>query len=226
MSTIFEVYGHRLNDTSEEAQRHRAAAWCPFLEARCDGGGNRYLTEIDLTQETYRALRELFTGLEHIVPGVCSLIPVRGQPPWIVCPRRLLALRRQQTYQRNIEARLLQLLKYPAGTRLGIWQEVKIKHRGVRESILKLFDYTFDYILMPIADIALTDLLPQNATRQQSGQLKRDLIKRGFQIGGAHDIVHDYPIGIPSIIEIMTSSTSGGNKRSRTQIPQRLKMQC
>lgn len=76
---------------------------------------------------------------------------------------------------------------------------------------------------MPVADIPLVELFiedrPQPRTMER---LKRDLIKRGFQLSEVQGtlIVHDYPTGIPSIIEIMTSSTSGGNKRNRTQIPQ------
>lgn len=140
MSTIFEVYGHRLADDSEEAHRHRTQAWCPFMDARCDGGGNRYLTEIDLTKTANRDLSARFANLERVVPGVCSLRPVRGHPPWIVCPRRLLALGQQQPYQRAIEARLLQILNYPAETRLGVWAEVKLKYKGVREGIAKFFD--------------------------------------------------------------------------------------
>jgi len=62
-------------------------------------------------------------------------------------------------YQRNLEARLLDLLDYPSGTRIGIWKEVKVNHVGRHEGIAKKFDYTFDYILMPLIDISISDVI-------------------------------------------------------------------
>lgn len=42
MSQIFEVFGYPVDDHSDEAQECRKAAWCPFSNCECDGGGNRY----------------------------------------------------------------------------------------------------------------------------------------------------------------------------------------
>ena len=44
MSKIFELYGYRLDCWNEEATANREKAWCPFMDAECDGGGNRYLS--------------------------------------------------------------------------------------------------------------------------------------------------------------------------------------
>ena len=90
MSRIFEIYGHRLDDESDEAENHRSTAWCPFMDAKCDGGGNRYLTQIDLTKNEHYELKAKFPGMDKVVPGICSLETVSGQSPWIACPRRLL----------------------------------------------------------------------------------------------------------------------------------------
>ena len=51
---------------------------------------------------------------------------------------------------------------------------------------------------------------------------RKILIKAGYVIArrGNLDYVEDFPIGTPYIIEIMTSSTSGGNKAKRTTLPQ------
>jgi hypothetical protein len=35
MNQPAEVFGHGLHDTSDDAQHHRQAHWCPFLDARC-----------------------------------------------------------------------------------------------------------------------------------------------------------------------------------------------
>jgi len=60
MSKIFELYGYRLDCWNDAAARNRAKAWCPFMDAECDGGGNRYLSAIDLKKaailaDTFRA---------------------------------------------------------------------------------------------------------------------------------------------------------------------------
>ncbi len=51
-------------------------------------------------------------------------------------------------------------------------------------------------------------------------KLIRLLTKSGYEIeiDGSAYYVDNFPRGIPNIIEIMTSSTSGGNKDKRTQI--------
>lgn len=89
MSKIFELFGYRLDDDSKEAQDCRQRAWCPYMNAGCDGGGNRNQSRLDLTGQA--ELREYFLGASEVHAGVCSL-SVRPGEPWIVCPRRLLAL--------------------------------------------------------------------------------------------------------------------------------------
>jgi hypothetical protein len=50
--------------------------------------------------------------------------------------------------------------------------------------------------------------------------LARQLTASGFTIAQREGVifVEDFPVGPPAIIEIMTSSTSGGNKKTRTTI--------
>ena len=42
MSKIYELYGYRLQNWNDEAENNLRQAWCPFMAAECDGGGNRY----------------------------------------------------------------------------------------------------------------------------------------------------------------------------------------
>jgi hypothetical protein len=78
-----------------------------------------------------------------------------------VCPRRLLSLGREaageRKYQKDLEAAVLKLLGYRSGTKLGIWPEAKLKYPEQIDGIIKQFDYTFDYILMPLERINLDD---------------------------------------------------------------------
>ena len=50
MSKIFELYGHRLDCWDEKAEENLGRAWCPFMNAECDGGGNRFQSAIDLNK--------------------------------------------------------------------------------------------------------------------------------------------------------------------------------
>ena len=50
MSQIFEIFGYPVADKSSEAKTARRSAVCPFMGQDCDGGGNRYLSQIDLAK--------------------------------------------------------------------------------------------------------------------------------------------------------------------------------
>lgn len=216
-STIFELFGYPVSDTSDKATDNRRLARCPFMGQDCDGGGNRYLSSVKLDGKP--ELREYFMGREIVHAGVCSLLA--GGKPWIVCPRRLLSLGRERagvrTYQIETEQNVLRLLGYVPGTRLGIWPELKIKYKEIDTG--KTFDYTFDYLVMPIGRVN------QHEAQEMFGiewdALKRVLVRAGyaFAIRGIDEYVEDCPVGVPGIIEIMTSSTSGGDKSKRTAIP-------
>jgi hypothetical protein len=191
------------------------------MDSDCDGGGNRYLSSIDLRERP--SLRDYFLGRESVPSGVCSLQLTERGMPWIVCPRRLLVLGRSDTgrraHQGAIESMLLGLSGCASGLRLGVWPEVKMKYAEQRGEIRKSFDYTFDYILFRVAR------LDQHEIEQRTGKtwrVLRPIIKAGgYRIGseGSCEFVDDFPDGAPLVVEIMTSSTSGGNKRKRSTIP-------
>jgi hypothetical protein len=218
---LFEIFGYPIDDRLDEAQQNRMAARCPFMGCDCDGGGNRYLSQIDLSRNP--ALKEMFPNRTKLAAGVCSIQVKNNSAPWIVCPRRLLVLGRERagerTHQINAEIATLRLLGYPSGTRLGIWPEVKLKFISVINEVQMSFDYTFDYLLMPISSVSQSEIV--STTNLRWSKLQKLLQNGGYTISkkGNEYYVEDCPTGVPSIIEIMTSSTSGGDKKARSTIP-------
>lgn len=217
MSEIFELFGYRLTDQSDSAEQNRKTAHCPFMGCDCDGGGNRYLSQVDLTNND--TLGDYFQGRITVPSGVCSLQLRPDDSPWIVCPRRLLFLGKagagERGHQSNAESLLFQHAGFESRTQLGVWSEIRISYRDKQ----KLFLYTFDYILMPLR------LQNQHEIEQMTGQpwekARRILTKAGYSIveQGGVDVVEEFPVDNPLIVEVMTSSTSGGNKAKRTTIP-------
>jgi len=216
MSKIFELFGYPLSDTSQEADSCRREARCPFMGSDCDGGGNRHLSNIKL--ENKEEMQSYFEGRKFVPSGVCSLISEKGKP-WIVCPRRLFFLGkpgvRERQHQDIVQNFIMHYSGFPSGTQVGIWPELKLKYSESIDGITKSFDYTFDYIVMPVGYVSAEDV--EAATKEKWIKLRRNLELSGYLV--KDDGVEDFPIGAPLIIEIMTSSTSGGNKDKRTTIP-------
>lgn len=221
MSIIFEVFGFHASDRSANAMRMRRAAHCPFMDCDCDGGGNRYLSSINLAR--FPKLKSFFKGRSQVPSGVCSLQLRKGERPWIVCPRRLLVLGKEDAgkrrHQEFAELMVLRHSGYSAGIRLGVWPELKIKFDEVSNKSKKHFDYTFDYIIMPLAKASQEEI--ERETGKSWVEVKPVLEKSGFAFAkrGDHYFIEDFPAGRPLVIEIMTCSTSGGNKDKRTTIP-------
>lgn len=221
MPKIFEVFGYPLSVQNPDAIKARQNALCPFMGGDCDGGGNRYLSQVDLTKNSQ--LQSIFPKHSKVPAGACSIQLKDNESPWIVCPRRLLVLGREKAigraHQTEAENEVIRLLGYSKGTKLGVWSEVILKFDEKVEGISKSFDYTFDYITMPIGRVKLADLAKSVGNLEV---LKSKFENAGYAIAlrEGEYFVEDCPIGIPSIVEIMTSSTSGGNKTKRTTIPQ------
>lgn len=199
---------------------------CPFMGLRCDGGGNRPQSNIDLKRHPELASYFADSGLSVVPSGVCSLQLGEGQAPWIVCPRRLLFLGKsaaqdvsERDNQRYAEQLLLKHCNFPEGTTVGVWSEVKMKYSDDDEDNDKSFDSTFDYILMPVKSISSKEV--QEITQTDWGKVRPILESAGYELAmrGGEYYVENFPSGYPVIVEIMTSSTSGGNKRRRTTIP-------
>jgi len=221
MPKLFEVFGYPLNDESDAAQTSRRLAYCPFMDCPCDGGGNRYLSHIALAGKP--ELAAFFRDKSVVPSGVCSIQLKEGEQPWIVCPRRLLALGRGGTQaagnQPVAKKLLFDQLRYNAGVSIGVWPEVNLKWSGSVNGIEKRFDYTFDYLLMPIKR-TLADEVEQRIGAPWE-KIRRVLTSGGYTLGlyETTEYVEEFPYGSPTIVEIMTCSTSGGNKSKRTTIP-------
>ncbi|HOX58186.1 MAG TPA: hypothetical protein PLC99_14975 [Verrucomicrobiota bacterium] len=219
MSKIFELFGYRLDAWNNEAAANRAKAWCPFMGAECDGGGNRYLSAINL--DKVPALRPFFPKKKIVQAGVCSLRLKEGEQPWIVCPRRLLSLRHGQgpDYQTHVKRHVLRYSGLSPERKHRAWSEVKMKVATVTEDEQsKSFDYSFDYVLagarrMPLQEVAA--LL--NVTLRKAQSIAE---KNGFTLARRENElwIDDAPADPILIVEVMTSSTSGGDKNKRTQI--------
>lgn len=191
---------------------------CPFMQAPCDGGGNRYLSGINL--EKRKDLQKYFPGLKVVQAGVCSLRPKQDEQPWIVCPRRLLSLRGGKAhFQSGTLKKLIQVAGLPTDAVFRAWSEVKMKVATVNEEDeAKSFDYTFDYVLSGLVRKSLSEIADLIG---ESEKVAKNLAeKNGFTIAMLNGslYVDDFPGDPITIVEIMTSSTSGGDKNKRTQI--------
>lgn len=217
MSKIFEVFGFPIGSDHPDAQESIRKARCPFMESDCDGGGNRYLSALHL--KNHKELKKYFPGKEIVQAGVCSLL-IRGRP-WIVCPRRLLVINspNRSLLQQKTRKELITVSNLKPGMEYRAWSEVKMKITTQNtDDEEKSFDYTFDYVLAgkckkPISEISRIVGKSERICARIAVENKYTLAKRS-----GITWVDDFPGDPIVIVEIMTSSTSGGNKAKRTQI--------
>lgn len=223
MPKIFELLGYPVSDNSPQAVKSRKEALCPFMGAKCDGGGNRFMSEIDLARNP--ELEKFFRPLTSVPSGVCSIQINPTCAPWIICPRRLLYmghLASTAVLRGATQKCLLEAGNFKAGDKVGIWAETKIKYSapGEEPGNRSNFDYTFDYILGRLGRVALSSIALQ--TGLTIGQTEKQLLDSRYtlsQVEGT-SYAEDFITGAPLIVEVMTSSTSGGNKKNRSCIPQ------
>jgi len=107
------------------------------------------------------------------------------------------------------------------GERYKVWTEIKLKTEVTgTDGRNVLFDYSFDYILSTVVSKPLREVCDMTGKTERS--LKTALTENGMTIArrGNSDWIEDFPDGTLVLIEIMTSSTSGGNDAKRTQIGQ------
>lgn len=217
MSKIFELFGYRRDAWGSEAQANLKIARCPYMDAECDGGGNRQQSAIDLTSNL--KLAPYFPGRSKVQAGVCSLLVSDAQQPWIVCPRRLLTMREGgHSHQDYVLKTLLDRVQLPGGS-YRVWSEAKMKvETATEDDEDKYFDYTFDYIIASSARRKLTEVA--QIVGLTIAKAKREAETNGYTLAMRNGElwVEDFPADPVVIVEIMTSSTSGGNKKNRTQI--------
>ncbi len=216
MSKIFEIFGYPLTPSHSDATDCRTRAWCPFMESECDGGGNRHLSVLQL-QDHPQLIKQL-PRKKNVHVGVCSLL-VR-EKPWIVCPRRLFSLRDSNLspLQTRIREDLIRYSELDRSIEYRAWSEVKIKFSTQNTEHEKLFNYTFDYVLAGRCRKSLSEI--SRLTKKSENDCKKIAIQNNFTLerhAGEHWVA-DFPADPIVIVEVMTSSTSGGNKNKRTQI--------
>lgn len=222
MPQIYELLGYPLSNKSKEVEDSRRKAWCPFMNAKCDGEGNRFMSEISLKE--HPELSKFFMGMETVPSGVCSIQLMPDSSPWIICPRRLLYMGHKAdrtTLLGSTQKLLLEKCNLHKKQRIGIWAETKVKYIGDNGTGADaFFDYTFDYVLCELGRTTLSRAAI--LTGMTEAELKKKLIqgRHTLALVDGVTVVEDFPIGDPYIIEVMTSSTSGGNKKNRSCIPQ------
>ena len=177
MPTIAELYGHEFG--SALSKQNLAAALCPFMQATCDGGGNRDMATASLALDP--GLRARFNPQVvksgSVACAICS-VNVKKEVQ-IICPNRLFYLGSSTTvhpYMQSTLDFLCTLCGYSSNDKIAFWKEVTVKQtqRG------QVFDARLDYVLRKVAS------------------------------DGSYEA--------PFLLEVMTCSTSGGNRRKGTDI--------
>lgn len=219
-SEIFELYGYPVDHWTKEAEDNLRRCHCPFMSCECDGGGNRFSSSVQLDAEN--PLKKYFPDKDHIQAGVCSIRLRPGEQPWIVCPRRLLCYRHdaQSASQSRIRRMLYKKAGLQAGVHYSVWSEVKMKCHVKSEAKEGVFDYTFDYVIAARGRKKLSEIATLFGVTQ--GTAIKRLETGGFTITQRDGVFYcdDFPMLPLVIVEVMTSSTCGGNKREGTQISQ------
>ena len=220
---IFELFGHQVDDKSVKAEYYRKNCICPFTGDLCDGGGNRYQTFLSKNEVEKNGLTKYFAkNLKTVPPGVCSLNVKNVK--WIVCPRRIFSFSYddKSNYHSDFVASILKKYCHLENEKdVGIWSEVKVKFSEENETEdTKSFDYTFDFIVAALGSKRISEIASALGTTQ--AKVKKHAEKNGYTIAARADeyYVEDFPVGKLNIVEIMTSSTSGGSKNKGTTIQQ------
>lgn len=218
---IFELFGHEVDDKSAKAEYYRKNCICPFTNNLCDGGGNRYQTFLSKNDVQKNGLTKYFSkALKIVPPGVCSLNV--KDVKWIVCPRRIFSFSKanEKNYHTNFVGTLLKkYCQLEKSKYIGIWSEVKIKYSEDNDDEeTKSFDYTFDYIVASLGSKRISEIA--TSLQLSEAKVKKQAEDNGYTIAarGNELFIEDFPAGKLNIIEIMTSSTSGGNKNKGTTI--------
>lgn len=223
MSKIYELFGFAPDQSDPGVNAGRRKAKCPFTEATCDGGGNRHQTKVVLDENPDLA-NYFDNDLDEVIPGICSL--VHGSERWIVCPRRLMGFDHDGNglppVNSNLQDHERQTLiagGLPTGVDLGVWAEVNLSYTANGERT----NYKFDFVVAPLL---------RNKTLQQVQQIHSltddqldkavSCARKGDLISGRRSPNMTVPVlpdlSHPYVIEVMTASTSGSEKRRRTNI--------
>jgi hypothetical protein len=87
MPQIFELLGYPASDNSEKVVQSRKKAFCPFMNATCDGGGNRFMSELLLKE--HPELQMFFNSMETVPSGICSIQLSENTPTMDYLPSKI-----------------------------------------------------------------------------------------------------------------------------------------
>jgi len=220
---IYEIFGFKPDDNSKLAIKYKKNCICPFTEVLCDGGGNRYQTFIKPITLKSTTLEKYFNkSIKLIPPGICSI--KTNDDIWIVCPRRVFSISdvKSNSQLRHFSNGILSKYFNLLNNKVGIWSEVKVKyHESAEDENIddeKSFDYTFDFIICSVGPKKLSTISEEIGV--SVNKIEKKLIVNGYTLAmrDGEKYLEEYPLGVPHIIEVMTSSTSGGNKEKETTI--------
>ena len=124
-------------------------AWCPFMGAVCDGGGNRDMARVPAADPGLGFFFDSDVGRQtggYLPCGVCSVRLPAKNDVWAICPRRLLSFQSDGIADRHraLADRIFRLAGFERGEEVFAWSEISLKETGDDE---RVFDYRLDYVL-------------------------------------------------------------------------------
>ncbi|HEY1349895.1 MAG TPA: hypothetical protein VGF67_09750 [Ktedonobacteraceae bacterium] len=152
---IAELYGQAPDIYKDSSAGQIVARTCPVRNSTCDVTANRHQVahlgldnRKSITSNEAAEIRNVY-GNTPLPLGICSCWTRRQNEtearPWILCPKRLLSLEPPKPV---IPREVRQLFQIADGTRVGVWSELKLRHRERENANNRFFEYTFDYLLM------------------------------------------------------------------------------
>lgn len=150
---IAELFGYDPAVFTDD-RRTQVAGQCPIRGAECDVTENRHRTahlnilHQGIAPRERQTLQRLY-GRAALPLGICSCWTKRQNEtvarPWILCPKRLLVLEPPRPV---IPIEVKSAIGIADGTRVRVWAGLKFRSRETGTS--RFFEYTFDYLLLPL----------------------------------------------------------------------------
>lgn len=179
MPVVGELYGQSLAAKQSLDIAACRTARCPFMEATCDGGGNRNMAQVSASDQALGPFFDKSVGdtTGGFLPcGICTVRSPRENSIWAICPRRLLSFGADGVSDRHkrLADHIFAIAGFSPNEKIDVWSEISLRESGEGKA---QFNYRLDYVLRSTAHGA-----------------------------------------VPIIVEVMTASTSGGNRSKGTDI--------
>lgn len=128
-------------------------------------------------------------------------------------------MRSGHKYQEHVRSELAKHAELESGKAYRAWSEVKMKIETTNDDDeAKSFDYTFDYILAGSGRKRLSEVAKLIGKGERSALSIAQANGYTIAMRDGEQWIDDFPADPIIIIEIMSSSTSGGDKSKRTQV--------